>query len=132
MDVNVLRPLIATLLLAALGCSPAQVPARVQSPAPQPAFERVRFVGRVPSRNGYRLVGRVTGTANPGGFVEAVRDARMDIRQKAVDLHASLIKIDRLRLPPKHRRGPAVLLVGRAYARVPARADEEIELVPYR
>ncbi len=98
------------------------------APPLQP-YQRVRFVGRVPDPTNFRYVGRVTGTAGPGGFVEAAHDARVDIKKKAVGLHASVVKIDRLRLPPVKRKGEAVLLVGRAYAPVSRSDGDEVELV---
>jgi hypothetical protein len=121
--VNRLRCLVAAVSLSApllAGCLVRPIAVE----APPPAYRSVHFVGRVPAPSAWRFVGRVEGVAPPVDFVAAAHDARVDIKSKAAHLGATVVKIDRVRLPPEHPAAarPSVLLTGRAYR--PATSDE--------
>ena len=81
----------------------------------------VHFVGKVPPKNHYRLVGRVKGTSEDIDFVSAVARARADIDHQASSLGAVVVKIDVLHLPEESRlvAGKHVLIEGRAYRVIP-------------
>jgi hypothetical protein len=122
------RPFLVLALVAG-GCFGGPLAQRRAAPESEtePAYRGVRFVGKVPPRDRYRFIGRVDGVAPREGFVDAVHDARVDIKTKAAWLGAQVVKIDRVKLPPErrgasHPAAPAVLLVGRAYGPLPAHA----------
>jgi hypothetical protein len=81
-----------------------------------PAGASVEIAVERPSRDGYMLVGTVTGIAAANDLDEASQAARNDLRNKAAALGAVLVTIDEnvgeaLPLQNKTR----VKLVGRAY-----------------
>ncbi len=124
------RLLILPFALLVGACSTLSTTARAPSEA-EPAYRRVKFVGRVPPRAEYRCVGRVSGVAPAEGFVDAAHDARVDIKTKAAKLGAAVVKIDRVRVPPVRRHPqPSVMLVGRAYRLVPPSAQAHPRLDP--
>lgn len=69
-----------------------------------------------PPRTLYRYIGRVQGVAATNDFVAAARAATDDLRWKAHELGADVVRIDYVAVPPEHGR-PArrVLLAGAAY-----------------
>ena len=69
-----------------------------------------------PPRTLYRFIGRVQGVAATTDLVAAARAATDDLRWKAHELGADVVRIDYVAVPPEHGR-PArrVLLAGAAY-----------------
>lgn len=113
------RPLLAPAgFLWLIGCVTSGSDA--VHPAPDAPYRHVQLVGKVPPPARYRYVGRVSGVAPQVGFVDAVNDARVDIKTKAAKMGAAVVKIDRVKLPPSARQPSRsnVLLVGRAYRAV--------------
>jgi hypothetical protein len=89
--------------------------------APQPSEPAVRLVSKPPPASRYRFVGRVSGAATVGEWVETAKNARENLQRNAIALGADVIKIDRVVAPGEHFRGRLVLLRGRAYRMRPAR-----------
>jgi len=104
-------PAFALCVLAA-GCAHAPAPI---VPAP-PAHDTPELVVSPPPRTLYRYVGRVEGVARSPDLVEAARTAQDDLRWKAYQLGADVVRIDYVAAPPEHARARRrVLLAGRAY-----------------
>ena len=120
-----MKPLFLALAAGAffLACADA-LPAHVDL---VPAGANVEIAVEPPSRDGYFLVGTVTGLAAANDLDTAIQAARNDLRNKAAALGAVLVTIDEnvgeaMPLQDKTR----VKLVGRAYKALegPASSDD--------
>ena len=114
-----------TALAAVAGCAHTKTIIATESTpsaeAVEPTVEDdnggIMFVGKIPPSAHYKAVGSLTGVSSAPGFVEAVREAKADIRRKAAALNATRIKIDKVRVPSEGaaRGGEEVYFLGRAY-----------------
>jgi hypothetical protein len=113
--------LFAALLLSACAAAPKPVvfvprednDALVTPRAP--LDPGIRLVVSAPRASRYQYVGRVSGVADLGEWVDTARRAHEDLQRKARALRADVIKIDRVVAPDEGARGRRTLLAGRAY-----------------
>ena len=106
------------MLLCCAACAhDPNVVARVVAPR---ALDTPALWTDPPPRSLYRFVGRVQGVAATTDFVAAARAATDDLRWKAHELGADVVRIDYVAAPPDHGRPrPRVLLAGSAYRAIP-------------
>ena len=105
--------------MLALGAGCAHAPALARVPAPCAVDTPALWASRPPPTL-YRFVGRVRGIARSTDSVTAARVAKDDLRWKAHELGADVVRIDFVAAPPEHGpRRPRVLLAGAAYKAIP-------------
>jgi hypothetical protein len=107
------------LFLVALlssGCSHSSAETKATSQQVEitvhPWKRAVRFVGKTPPKTHYLFIGRVRGEAPDSDFVDAVKQARKQILDRAEAIGADLVKLDTV---APSSRNHAVMLAGRAY-----------------
>lgn len=98
---------------------PRQQP-RVVHPTAQPASSgAVKIVSKEPSASQYELIGKLSGEALSDDTVDAPPEAEADLKRKAAQMGASLVKIDKvIPLGDSGRRFRHVVFVARAFRAV--------------